>query len=60
MTPAARRRVWWCAFLALYTLEQALLLWLYWGHGAKTLAGDEVKSILLALHGLYCGERGDE
>jgi hypothetical protein len=42
MTPAARRRVWWCAFLALYTLEQALLLWLYWGHGAKTLAGDEV------------------
>ena len=42
MPPAARRRAWWFAFLALYTLEQALLWWLYWGHGAKTLAGDEV------------------
>ena len=41
MTPAARRRAWWGAFLALYTLEQAALWWLYWGHGAKVLAGDE-------------------
>ena len=43
MSSAARRRAgWWVAFLALYTLEQAALWWLYWGHGAKALTGDEV------------------
>ena len=42
MSQAARRRTWWAAFLALYALEQAALWWLYWGHGAKALAGDEV------------------
>jgi len=42
VTDAVRRRRLGTAFALIFLAEQALLWWLYWGHGAKPLFGDEV------------------
>lgn len=41
MGAATRRRWLWVVFTLIFLAEQTLLWWLYWGHGAKPLFGDE-------------------
>lgn len=53
MTPGqdvqTRRRVLFCLFVILFLLQQAALLWLYWGGaGAKILLGDEASYLAWA------------